>query len=133
VGRGRWSTTINGTKSFSGAAVLGGEEVRRHVGVCRRIDGARWEKGRSDGGRRGGGAAGHGWWMGWLEVGDELDRWVPPIGERVRGEGEVGRRGSVGPSAGGVLGLGEKIKGRERGRHGPTEEVGPSGLLWLQF
>jgi hypothetical protein len=48
--------------------------------------------------------------MGWLEVGDELDRWVPPIGERVRGEGEVGRRGSVGPSAGGVLGLGEKNK-----------------------
>jgi hypothetical protein len=47
--------------------------------------------------------------MGRPEVGDDPDRWVPPIGERERGKGEVGRRWLLGRKRG--MGCGEEKEG----------------------
>jgi hypothetical protein len=39
-------------------------------------------------GRHGGGGAVSPWGGSWLEVGEDADRWVPPVGEREREERE---------------------------------------------
>jgi hypothetical protein len=59
--------------------------------------------------------------MGRPEVGDDPDKWVPPVGERERGKGEVGRRDKLGREmmAGGVAiwAVGRK-KEKENGGRG---------------
>jgi hypothetical protein len=53
----RWPTAINGSWSFGGVAVSGGEEVRQRMGVHRHIEcRAWWMEGRAGKERRDGGA-----------------------------------------------------------------------------
>jgi hypothetical protein len=121
---------------LGGGAVSGEEGKRRQH---RLIEGARWRRGRGAGvgsmSRRGWKVwRGHGWWMGRPEVGDDPDKWVPPVGERERGKGEVGRRDKLGGEmmAGGVAiwAVGrkkeKKTEGEER-EDGSRVAVG----LWL--
>jgi hypothetical protein len=73
-----------------------GEAGRRGVSAHQRNDGELGGEGKrcGRGGCRDRGGAGRSWpgEMGAPEVGDDPDKWAPPVGECVReGEGEVGQ------------------------------------------